>query len=190
MAASPGGGATSEESAAASPEQTVAQFQSVLSAMAAQEGCATREAHIDAAVSELFDIPGIARKVLRRHWSDLEPGERRVFAEKLQALMALGFATNFKASAPTFEAPAVQRREGERAQVQSQLMRDDKPPVTFGYLLQARDGDWHIVNVVVNGVSELSLRSAQYGGVIEDGGFAALIERMNKQIRETRAGCE
>lgn len=172
------------------PVETVARFQAALAEAAARSGCTARATHLSTAVAGLFDMPGIARKVLRRHWSDLDLASQQRFVRHLQQSTVLGYAAHFTAREPRFEAPQLQRRQGERAQVQSQLLRSDKEPVRFSYLLEARDDSWRIVNVLVDGVSELSLRSAQYGGLMEREGFDALLDRMNRQIQETRAACE
>lgn len=189
-AAEAGDNAASALQAGESPVQTVEAFQSALATAAVMEPCSARVSHLSAAVDALFDMPGIAQRVLRRHWAGLEIEARRAFVQRLHTQVALGYAANFKARDPQFDTAQLQRQQGQRAQVQSALMRADKPPVPFSYLLESRDGAWQIVNVVVEGVSELSLRSAQYGDLIEQEGFDALLDRMNGQIEETRKTCE
>jgi len=189
-AAGAGDDAASVLQAGEAPVQTVAAFQSALVEAAAMAPCSARVSHLSAAVDALFDMPGIAQRVLRRHWAGLEPEARRAFVQRLHTQVALGYAANFKAHDPQFDEVQLQRQQGQRAQVQSALLRADKPPVPFSYLLASREGAWRIVNVVVEGVSELSLRSAQYGDLIDRDGFDALLDRMNGQIEETRTTCE
>ena len=56
--------------------------------------------------------------------------------------------------------------------------------VSLDYLLQETDGKWRIVNVVANGVSDLSLKRADYGAVIKSQGFDSLVVRLNDQIAD------
>ena len=45
------------------------------------------------------------------------------------------------------------------------------------YVLAERDGDWRIVNVLLNGsISELAVRRSEYAGVLRDGGVDRLID--------------
>lgn len=184
------GAAAAPDDNAVAATQVVESFQSALIRAAAEAQCAARVAPLSAAVAELFDIPGIARQVLRRQWGTLDPSARRRFAAALQELTVLGFATRFTARAAVFSPAEVQRRQGDRILVNSALQRPDDAPVRFSYLLAARNDGWAIQNVVVAGVSELSLRSAQYGDLVEREGFDALMGRMNEEIKETRALCE
>lgn len=172
------------------PATVVEAFQQALLRAAAEAACAARADQLSVAVDALFDMPAIARRVLRRHWGGLDASARRDFVDALHELTVLGYATRFTAREARFGPVEERRRQGVRVQVQSALQRPDKAPVPFSYLLATDDDRWRIVNVVVDGVSELSLRSAQYGALVQRDGFPALMDRMNRQIEETRATCE
>ena len=60
--------------------------------------------------------------------------------------------------------------------------------VTLDYLLRISFGKWRIINVVANGVSDLSLKRADYGSVIKTDGFRSLIDKLNDQITEFESG--
>jgi phospholipid transport system substrate-binding protein len=60
--------------------------------------------------------------------------------------------------------------------------------VTLDYLLREAFGKWRIINVIAKGVSDLSLKRADYGAVINSQGFSSLIEKLKKQIAEFESG--
>ena len=54
----------------------------------------------------------------------------------------------------------------------------------FNYLLRVNNGNWLILNVIAQGVSDLALKRADYAAVIKAEGFDALIDRINKKVTE------
>jgi len=66
--------------------------------------------------------------------------------------------------------------------VRSELLPRDGEPVKLDYFF--RDGK--VFNVAADGVSDLSLRRADYSRVIKDRGFDALISHLREKVEETR----
>ena len=58
----------------------------------------------------------------------------------------------------------------------------------LNYLLRQTNGQWRIMNVVAQGVSDLSLKRADYTAVIKTEGFDSLINRLEKKIAEMSQG--
>jgi len=54
--------------------------------------------------------------------------------------------------------------------------------VQLDYVLQEEAGRWRIVNVVANGVSDLSLKRADYGSIMKKQGFDLLVEKLEAQV--------
>jgi len=51
-----------------------------------------------------------------------------------------------------------------------------------------RDGEqWRIVNIVVDGVSDLALKRAEYGRLMDAGGFQAVLDELAQQTERLRA---
>lgn len=182
---------TQEAPAADAAVARVDAFHAALREAAAIASCSAREAALADRVAAYFDIPGIARRLLRGTWSELENEQRRRFAQKLQALTASGYSANFDdPEALRFTGAELRREEGERVVVHSTLIRGDEArALGFDYLLEPVKGSWRITNVSVEGVSEMTLRAAQYGQVARESGLETLLARMDEQIRQTRRGC-
>ncbi|MHB8415161.1 MAG: ABC transporter substrate-binding protein, partial [Acidiferrobacteraceae bacterium] len=52
----------------------------------------------------------------------------------------------------------------------------------FDYLLRPVDGHWRVINVVADGVSDLSVKRAEFAHVMKTKGFTGLIQRLNRHI--------
>lgn len=69
-----------------------------------------------------------------------------------------------------------------RVRVRTRLVRPGDEAVQLDYVLQEEAGRWRIVNVVANGVSDLSLKRADYGSIMKKQGFDLLVEKLEAQV--------
>jgi len=135
-----------------------------------------------------FDFPTIARVVLGQTWGTLDEAERQrflaVFAELSVATYASRFDSHTDERFVTLGSE-LGRRAGE-ALVRTQLQRpaSGKRPVSLHYLLRSgSDGAWRIVNVVADGVSDLSLKRTEYATVLRNASIADLMARLESQTQ-------
>ena len=143
---------------------------------------ANREALLSPVVAAVFDVNNIARISIGRTWRTISAEQQQALVEDLTALIVATYADRFDAYNDqqflTREVVAV--RTGPV--VKTQLIRIDDEPVTLDYYL--RDGG--IFNVVADGVSDLSLRRADYNSIIKQQGFEALLQHIADKIDEAR----
>ncbi|MGF1448485.1 MAG: ABC transporter substrate-binding protein [Opitutales bacterium] len=138
------------------------------------------------AVNEAHHFALIARVVLGSHWSQLESPQKAQFVRQLTDLAVSNYADEFNAHQGEAFVPQ-EGRELKRGQrlVRAVLERPGKDAVRFDYVVALdRQGNWGIINVIVDGVSDLAVKRAEYQQVIDDDGFEALIARMEAQIAE------
>jgi phospholipid transport system substrate-binding protein len=50
------------------------------------------------------------------------------------------------------------------------------------YLLHRADGEWRVINVVAEGVSDLALKRADYSNFLKNKSLEALIAKLNEKI--------
>lgn len=158
--------------------ETVARFHAQLQASTvAHQNVELRYRMLLSAVEQTFDAGLIARLSLGRAWSTLTETDRAAFIEALTGLIAATYADRFvPGAALQFELlGAASARRGPL--IETRLVRQSGAPVTLDY--HFRDGK--IYNVVADGVSDLSLRRADYSTVIKQRGFAALLEHVRAQ---------
>ena len=133
-------------------------FHGALIAAMQMPGHAEREAALLPVAAELFDLPRIAGISLGRTWRDLDESQRQAFQDNLLALIVATYADRFDSYGDqqfvTDDVQAV--RTGHV--VRTRLLRPGEDDVTLDYFV--RDG--RVFNVVADGVSDLSLRRADY----------------------------
>ncbi len=156
----------------------------LLQAMQLDGGYSERVAVLAPAVQSLFDIDAIARVTLGRTWRNLDVDQQRTFAQKLERLIVSTYSDRFDAyNDQTFEVRSVQpvkRGSTVNRVVKSVLTRRDGSVVTLDYYFRGSG----VFNVVADGVSDLSLRRADYNSIIKSEGYDALLVYMDEQIEQ------
>ena len=61
--------------------------------------------------------------------------------------------------------------------------------MAFDYVLHEVDGNWRVINVIADGVSDLALRSSQYEQIFKERGFDGLLAWIREQEKKTAADC-
>ena len=144
---------------------------------------AAREVLLAEKVSPLFDTQRIAAVSLGRTWRGLSEKRRAAFLDLLSELIVATYADRFdKFSNLKFITEQVTPVKSGYV-VQTRLVRSNGESVKLDYLL--RNG--RVFNVVADGVSDLSLRRADYNSVIKTEGYEALLDHMRKKISLARA---
>jgi phospholipid transport system substrate-binding protein len=178
--------ATAATSSATSPQGTIAALDNaLLEAMKGGKalGYAGRYRIVSPVVKQLFDFEKIASLTMGPYWAQLHGAQQKEFMTVLADYTAATYAARFD------------RYDGERfAITSSQMLQPGTMGVfttftehngkvhRFDYLLQQADQQWRIVNVVADGVSDLSMKRAEYTDTMKSKGFQALVAHLRKQI--------
>ncbi|MGQ0658017.1 MAG: ABC transporter substrate-binding protein [Chromatiales bacterium] len=150
----------------------------------AELGYTGRYQTLDPVISQSFDFPGIARVVVGRHWSELSPEEQNTFVETFSRLSIATYASRFdNFSGESFHHVLEENQSGNNVIVKTELLKPDGSAVKLDYVLrQSKDNRWRILNVIADGISDLSLKRADYTSIIKNEGYAALIAKLNDRI--------
>ncbi|MEM9621752.1 MAG: ABC transporter substrate-binding protein [Pseudomonadota bacterium] len=142
----------------------------------------SRETLLRSPVLELFDVAGIARISIGRTWRQLEQTDQQAFTRLLGELIVATYADRFATyNNQRFVIDEVKPvRSG--AVVVSRLVRANDDDVTLDYYL--RRGQ--VFNVVADGVSDLSLRRADYNSIVKQEGFDGLMAHLHRQLATAR----
>ena len=148
-----------------------------------------RRAAIEPVIISVFDLPYVARLLVRTRWSELEAEQRDRMRDAFSALTVATYAQRFDGySGQRFVTTGEREVRGGRRLVSAELRSPEEPTVRLDYLLQERDAGWRIVNVIADGVSELALKKTEYASIIEGEGFDALVARLEEQVRDLEQG--
>ena len=133
-----------------------------------------------------FDIPAIGRFVLGRYWRKARPEVRKDFLAAFEEIMTQSFASRFSGYANTkFEVVSVQalKRAGQ-FKVRSRIAPTKDEVYLVGWLVEHKNGQFRVLDVVAEGVSmALTLRS-EYASVIKRSGgeVEGLVAQLHEHI--------
>jgi phospholipid transport system substrate-binding protein len=177
-----------------SPQDVVRTLQSGLVELSVEQSglaFAQRYERLEALVSSTHDLPYIAQFSLGRHWRELTTAQQQDFVALFERLSVMTYASRFGGvSADTFELGGVEDLGNGRAQVESRIKRSQGADVPLDYVLQLRDGQWRIVNIIADGVSDLALKRAQYQQLVSSGSIEELDQNLAEQTAELEANAQ
>lgn len=143
-----------------------------------------RVEELDPVLNETFDFATIARIVTGQHWKTLDTDKQQRFVETFSRLSAATYASNFDGfSGESFKTIKVDEKRG-RFIVRTVIVKNDGEEVSLDYVVSDNDGLLQIVNVIAEGVSDLSLKRADYTAVIDSEGFDSLLSKLDQKITQ------
>jgi len=136
-----------------------------------------------------FDTPLIVKVILSRYWTELDEQQKGAFIAIFNRLSTATYASRFKDyDDEQFVEVAREELKNGRLMIRTELQRPTETPVKLDYLMQrAADGRWLIISVIANGVSDLSLKRAEYAVVIKERGFDSLVQDIEGKIKQLEA---
>ncbi len=169
-----------EQAAAAQVERF---HQALLTAMTLPDHAA-REKALSEPVNQIFALERIAAISLGRTWRTLDADQQENFMAQLAELIVATYADRFATDkGHVFELDDVSAVKNGFV-VRTRLVRSDAKPVALDYLLR----DNQIFNVIADGVSDLSLRRADYSSIIKKEGYEQLLIHMKEKTAQARQG--
>lgn len=174
------------------PAEVVEQFQQTLAEVMKEAdalGYEGRYERLAPAVRQSHALSEIARVAVGRYWDRLSEAQRSSLVETFGELSIATYAHRFDGySGERFETVSVEHLGPDQALVRSRLIEADGNTIGFDYLLRREDDNWRIVNIIVNGVSDLALKRAEYTSIIRRQGFDTLIAKLKEKIAQYSDG--
>jgi phospholipid transport system substrate-binding protein len=170
------------------PAAVVEGFQAVLVSVmkdAGKLGYAGRYRRLAPAVEQSHDLQSIAAFAAGRYWQQLSDAQKSLLVATFSEWSISTYAHQFDAysgSGESFKTLSVEQTPRGEALVRSALVKPGGETIRFDYLLRRRDGGWRIVNIVVDGVSDLAIRRSEFAGILRTEGFDALIKKLKDKI--------
>lgn len=132
-------------------------------------------------LQETFDFNTISRVVTGRFWREFDDAQKLAFMTAFAKLSAATYADRFdtyKGEVFRTLSIAPQRRG---AMVRTEIVKGSGGTVALDYLVQPTDAGYRIINVIADGVSDLSVKRAEYTDVLRTSGLEALITSIDAQ---------
>ena len=168
------------------PSQVVEQLQhSLLSVM--KQGNQLDYDHryqiLEPIVTKSHDLPFIAKVTVGKYWKTFNDEQKKSFMDILSRLSIAMYADRFDGyGGETFSFIAQKELPRGKMLVETILTKSDGEKVQFNYLLRHHKEDWQIINIIVDGVSDLAVRRAEYTSILQLNGFVHLIAKIEEQI--------
>jgi phospholipid transport system substrate-binding protein len=145
-------------------------------------GYAGRVRLLEDVIAQTFDFPTIARIVTGKGWKDASEAQRESFIDVFRRLSIATYATNFSSFGGERFVTGESKESRNARIVETELVKTDGEAIPLNYMLHESNGQWLIVNVVAKGVSDLSLKRAEYTAVIQDEGLDVLIAGLEGKV--------
>ena len=175
----------------ATPEATIDSLQRGLVAVAedAELSVEQRYERLHPVVTATHDLAYIAELAVRRHWDELDAGQRARYLAAFETLSVMTYASRFgNVTSDSFIAVTTPRESADSADVHSAIRASDGEEVSLDYSLRRTGERWQIVNIVADGVSDLALKRAEYRRILTEHGADALIEELGRQADDLAGG--
>jgi len=150
-----------------------------------QMGYEGRYKKLDPVVKDTFEFEAVSLIALGGHWKKLDVDQKTAFMVKITDLSVATYAAQFKEySNESFQFQTVQELKSGNVMVSYNLVAPNEQPIKFEYMVRLVNNQWKIINIVVDGISDLAIKKAQYTSVIDREGFDALLAKLSQKITD------
>jgi len=150
----------------------------LLSAMKMGGGIKARDRELTPAVQSAFDLPTMTRYAVGTSWSTMTEAQHADLVKAFERYTTANYAHNFDSfSGQKFVVQGVQTR-GQDKIVQAQIVSPRNAPVSLMYRMHETPAGWKIIDVIYNGISQLTTRRADFASATA-GGAASLLARLD-----------
>jgi phospholipid transport system substrate-binding protein len=156
---------------------------------AADLGYQGRYAELEPVLKESYDFPFMIRIAVGPTWRELDDGQRRRITELFTEMSIANYAARFDGYDGTrFEILGEESAPRDTVLVHSRIAPSNDQPVALSYLLKKFDGDWRIIDVLLDArYSELARQRAEFAAVLRHGGVPDLVATLERKIAQLTA---
>ncbi len=176
-----------------SPSQVIEQLNGVLLEVmknADALGYQGRYERLQPVIERTHDLPFLAKFSLGGYWNKLSAEQQSQWVDKFTDYSIATYAARFDGySGEAFKVLSEQPWKRNKMVVKSMLILPDEDDIEFEYILRrGASGQWRIINVLVDGVSDLALKRAEYSNILAKEGFDGLLDKLSAKISDYAKG--
>ncbi|UFS68708.1 ABC transporter substrate-binding protein [Geomonas sp. RF6] len=146
-----------------------------------------RRAQLKKAIGAIFDYGEMAQRSLGRHWKDRTPAERKEFVSLFETLLENSYSGKIESYHNEKIEYLKETVEGDYAEVRSKVITPKRDEYTLDYRLLKKGGKWMVYDVIIEGVSLVSNYRGQFGRIIANQGYPALVKKLRTKSNEIKA---
>jgi phospholipid transport system substrate-binding protein len=143
---------------------------------------AEKRSKIEQIVYAHFDFTTLSKLVLARNWKQLSPAQQHDFVEEFKRHLSVTYGRNVETY--NNERAVI---TGDRAEsngdwtVKTKILRPSAADVLVDYRLREQDGRWHVIDVIIEGVSLVANFRSQFQEILTSSGPDHLIELLHEK---------
>lgn len=134
-------------------------------------------------INERFDFRAMSQRTLATNWKKATKDERKQFVGLFAQLIQNSYIGKVEAyTNEAVEYPA-EKIKGKRAVVDT-LIITSSTEIPVNYKLYLKNAEWHVYDVIIEGVSLISSYRSTYQEIVKKDGFQGLFAKMEKKLKE------
>jgi phospholipid transport system substrate-binding protein len=154
------------------------------SALKAPAKADERRQKIRAVANEIFDWQETGKRALARHWQARTPKEREEFSALFADLLERSYVGKIEAYTGERIVYGQETVEGEQATVRTKLITKNGTEIPIDYRMLQEGTRWRVYDVLIEGVSLVGNYRAQFNRIIQQSGYADLVQRLKTKQEE------
>jgi phospholipid transport system substrate-binding protein len=146
-------------------------------------GGAERQREVRAIFNDAFDFEEAAKRTLGRAWAERTPEERASFVTLFVDLLDRAYLRRLDAWDGQRIVVAEDVVNTDVAMVKAAIVARDGDRTPMDYVMRrCADGHWRVVDVSVGGASLLGNYRVQFARLMQNGGFANLMDKLQAKV--------
>ena len=141
-----------------------------------------KRTRIETIVYAQVDFEVLSKLVLARHWGQMTPEQQDKFRHEFRQHLSMTYGRNLDSYKNERVAITGDRKEQrDDWTVHTKIIRGGPDDIVVDYRLRNRDGQWRIIDVIVEGVSLVANFRSQFQEIMANGGITRLIELLQEK---------
>jgi phospholipid transport system substrate-binding protein len=155
----------------------------VLAVLADKSLSADQKRHkVEEIVYAHFDFTTLSKLVLARNWKKLSPEQQTQFIDEFKRHLSLTYGRNVENYNNEHAEVTGDREEpGGDWTVKTKIVRPNAADILVDYRLRKEDGDWRVIDVIIEGVSLVANYRSQFQEIVSNDGPVKLIEMLREK---------
>lgn len=150
----------------------------------------TRRAKMKDLIFPQFNFVEMGKRSLgKKRWKERTPEERKAFVDLFGKLLENSYANKLESFSDEKIVYVDEIVKGRYAMVKTEVVRTNDT-VSVDYKLIKSPEEWRVYDLVVEGVSLVKNYRSQFGKIIHNDSFDALMEKLNAKIKELEEDIE
>lgn len=146
------------------------------------QSTAEKRAKIEQIVYAHFDFTTLSKLVLARNWKQLSPAQQHDFVEEFKRHLSVTYGRNVETYNNERAVITGDREESNKDwTVKTKIIRPSAADILVDYRLRQEDGKWHVIDVIIEGVSLVANFRSQFQEILTSSGPDHLIELLREK---------